>query len=258
MQALTTPVLPSEERAYLGLRELLLAGEVAPGQRLNEVRLAERLGMSRTPVRWALIELEHIGLVDALPAGGFVARRFTPREVEDAMVLRGCLEGLAARLAAEAGLQPGARRELRQLVSEGAGLVETPEATAEHQRAYAQLNERFHAALARASANEALVRAIEHNNRLPFAAPSAMLPVNRPSAESLFWLRNSQAQHEALLEAIEAQQGTRAQMLAEEHARIGRRGLQRALETPGQLDGLWPGLAREARNPCSPTSTSET
>ncbi|TFY97789.1 GntR family transcriptional regulator [Ramlibacter rhizophilus] len=236
----------SEERAYLGLRDLLLAGEIEPGQRLNEVRLAERLGMSRTPVRWALIELEHIGLVEALPAGGFVARRFTPSEVEDAMVLRGFLEGMAARLAAEHGLFPGLRRELQALVAEGAKLVAGEHASPEQQRAYAQVNERFHAGMARASRSEALQRAIDHNNRLPFAAPSAMLPVSEPSAESLFWLRSSQAQHEALLEAIEARQGTRAQLLAEEHARIGRRGLARALQSPERLRALWPGLAKAA------------
>lgn len=252
MPAFTTPPAASEERAYLGLRDLLLAGEIEPGQRLNEVRLAERLGMSRTPVRWALIELEHIGLVESLPAGGFVARRFTPREVEDAMVLRGFLEGMAARLAAEQGLLPGARRELQALVAEGAALVAGEAASPEQQRAYAQVNERFHALLARASRNDALLRAIDHNNRLPFAAPSAMLPVSGDSPDSLFWLRSSQAQHEALLEAMEARQGTRAQMLAEEHARIGRRGLARALQSPGPLRALWPGLAKAGDTEFSP------
>jgi GntR family transcriptional regulator, vanillate catabolism transcriptional regulator len=251
MRPADNPALPSEQRAYLGLRDLLLAGEIEPGQRLNEVRLAERLGMSRTPIRWALIELEHIGLVEPLPAGGFVAKRFSPREVEDAMVLRGCLEGIAARLAAERGLEARAERELRALVDEGAALLQGESVTPEQQQAFAQVNERFHAALARAARNDALVRAIEHNNRLPFAAPSAMLPVNDDSPASRFWLRNSQAQHEALLEALLARQGSRAQLLAEEHARVGRRGLQRVLQAPERLGELWPALARQQRTTAS-------
>ncbi len=251
MRPADDPDLPSQQRAYLGLRDLLLAGDIEPGQRLNEVRLAERLGMSRTPIRWALIELEHIGLVEPLPTGGFVARRFTVREVDDAMVLRGCLEGIAARLAAERGLNARAERELQALIGEGAALVRADTVSPEQQVAFAQVNERFHTALARAAGNDALWRAIEHNNRLPFAAPSAMLPVNDDSPESLFWLRNSQAQHEALVEALLARQGTRAQLLAEEHARVGRRGLQRVLEAPRRLGELWPAVARQSADPAT-------
>lgn len=244
MRIADDPALPSEERAYLGLRDLLLAGEVEPGQRLNEVRLAERLGMSRTPIRWALIELEHIGLVESVPTGGFVACRFSVGEVENAMVLRGCLEGIAVRLAAERGLSEAVRRQLHGFLMDGAALVAGEVISAEQQRTFAQLNERFHSALARAACNDALLRAIDNNNRLPFAAPSAMLPVNDDSADSVFWLRTSQAQHEALVEALESRQGARAQHLAEEHAQIGRRGLRRVLDAPERLRSLWPALAK--------------
>ena len=245
MKTSATQLAPAhEERAYLGLRDLLLAGEIAPGERLNEVRLAERLGMSRTPIRWALIELEHSGLIQALPFGGFVARPFTPHEVESAMVLRGCLEGLAARLAAEQGIDGKTRTELRGLLADGAELVKAEALSADQQRAYAQLNERIHTAIVHASRNDALQRAIANNNRLPFAAPSAMLPLHESTPDGLFWLRTSHAQHEALVEAIETRQGTRAQALAEEHARIGRRGLERAIGKPGFLHALWPGLAK--------------
>lgn len=253
MRLADTPGLASEQRAYLGVRDLLLAGDIAPGERLNEVRLAERLGMSRTPIRWALIELEHIGLVRALATGGFVARRFSLPEVDDAMVLRGCLEGVAARLAAERGIDGAIRREFRALLSDGGKLVGAVQISAEQQRGFAQLNEQFHSLLARAAANDALLRAIDNNNRLPFAAPSAMLPVNDDSPESAFWLRNSQAQHEALVAAIEARQGARAQHLAEEHARVGRRGLERALNMPQQLIALWPALAKARLGEATPS-----
>ena len=55
------------------LRELILAGELAPGLRLLEVTLAERLGVSRTPVRTALVRLEQEGLLDSLPAGTYTS-----------------------------------------------------------------------------------------------------------------------------------------------------------------------------------------
>ena len=59
------------DRAVLALREILLRGDFAPGQRLTELALAARLGASRTPVRHALNRLAHEGLLEALPAGGF-------------------------------------------------------------------------------------------------------------------------------------------------------------------------------------------
>jgi GntR family transcriptional regulator, vanillate catabolism transcriptional regulator len=237
-------VIPHEQRAYLELRDLLLRGDLAPGERLSEVRLAERLGMSRTPIRWALIELEHTGLVAAGPTGGFVARAFTPQDVEDAMLLRGSLEGLAARLTAERGIESATLLKMRGLLREGSRLLSSEPPGPECQRAYAKLNDEFHALIVHASGSGAVRRAIENNNRLPFAGPSAMLPVDDSAPDQLFWLRTSHSQHQALLDAMEAREGTRAQAIAEEHARIGRRTLKRALQSTGQLRALWPALAQ--------------
>ena len=88
-------------KAKLGLRELVLDGAFAPGERVPEIELAKRLGVSRTPLRLALSTLAHEGLLEPLPGGGFVVRSFTRADVSDAIELRGVLEGTAARLAAE-------------------------------------------------------------------------------------------------------------------------------------------------------------
>jgi GntR family transcriptional regulator of vanillate catabolism len=88
-------------KATLGLRELLLNGVFRPRERVPELRLVEELGVSRTPLRIALITLEHEGLLETLPGGGFVVREFTRTDIDDAIELRGVLEGTAARLAAE-------------------------------------------------------------------------------------------------------------------------------------------------------------
>ena len=88
-------------RAMLGLREMLLRGEFARGERISELPLVGRLGMSRTPIRLALERLAHMGLLEAGSAGGFVVRGFAISDVYDAIELRGILEGAAARLAAE-------------------------------------------------------------------------------------------------------------------------------------------------------------
>src|SRR5215472_10924352 len=88
-------------RALLMLRELLLKGEFRPGERLSELQLVPRLGVSRTPIRSALDRLAHEGLLEETPSGRFLVREFTLADVWDAIELRGVLEGTAARLAAE-------------------------------------------------------------------------------------------------------------------------------------------------------------
>src|SRR5919201_1139737 len=90
-------------RALLSLRDLILSGEFPPGTRMSELPLVERLGVSRTPVRLALANLEHEGLLENLEGGGYAVREFTMDEIHDAIELRGVLEGTAARFAAERG-----------------------------------------------------------------------------------------------------------------------------------------------------------
>src|SRR5512132_3325636 len=90
-------------KAQLRLREMILAGELPGGSRIAELAIVEKLGVSRTPIRAALVRLEQEGLLQALPNGGFAVRTFSERDVSDAIEMRGTVEGLAARLAAERG-----------------------------------------------------------------------------------------------------------------------------------------------------------
>src|SRR5882757_11583501 len=100
-------------RALLRLRELILSGEFAPGERMSELPLVERLGVSRTPLRLALATLEHEGLLRGLDGGGYVVREFTQADMSDAIELRGVLEGTAARFAAQRGASARDVRSLR-------------------------------------------------------------------------------------------------------------------------------------------------
>ena len=81
-----TPVRSSADvashtaRALFRLRESLLRGEFAPGERMSELPLVARLGVSRTPIRLALERLAHIGLLDINASGGFTVRGYTPAE----------------------------------------------------------------------------------------------------------------------------------------------------------------------------------
>src|SRR5256886_4483475 len=92
-----------QTRAIVRIREMILRGELGPGERVAEAPLAELLGMSRTPVRQALPVLAQEGLLTEHQTRGYVVRGFSTADVLDAIDLRGVLEGLAARRVAERG-----------------------------------------------------------------------------------------------------------------------------------------------------------
>src|SRR5512135_2841584 len=120
----------SSTKATLGLRELVLEGEFAPGERVPEVGLAERLGVSRTPLRIALATLAHEGLLEPLGGGGFVLRSFGRADIDDAIELRGVLEGTAARFAAERLESPEELAPLEEASAELDEVVADPAAEA--------------------------------------------------------------------------------------------------------------------------------
>jgi GntR family transcriptional regulator of vanillate catabolism len=222
-------------KALLALRELVIRGELRPGDRVSELQMVERLGVSRTPLRTALVRLEEEGLLEAIPTGGHAVKSFSARDVNEAIEIRGTLEGLAARLAAERGAAPAALAEAGQVVEALDRVVSVPPAEFDMDT-YVALNARFHALLHEMAAAPALSRLIERANALPFASPSAMVPVqaNLPGGHHIFLV--AQDQHRAVLAAIVAREGSRAEAVMREHARIARRNLALALETDGHFD----------------------
>jgi GntR family transcriptional regulator of vanillate catabolism len=205
-------------RALLRLRELILSGEFGHGDRMSELPLVERLGVSRTPVRLALAKLEHEGLLQVLPTGGYVVRKFTRADIADATELRGVLEGTAARFAAERGVS---RRQLRTLrsPSEEIGVVVHQDDYASFER-FVGLNARFHAALVKMAGSELLERALDSINCVPFASATAFVLTEAELPASREILVVAHNQHLALIEAIERGEGARAEHLAREHARL--------------------------------------
>ncbi|SMR00244.1 GntR family transcriptional regulator [Xanthomonas fragariae] len=90
-------------QAVQQLRELILCGTFAPGERITEAALAERLSISRTPIRQALPALCQEGLLVQAGSRGYAVRRFSQQESLDALAVRALMEGMAARAVAEQG-----------------------------------------------------------------------------------------------------------------------------------------------------------
>jgi GntR family transcriptional regulator of vanillate catabolism len=225
-EATSQPTPSQTVKALLSLRNLILKGALAPGERLSELAIVERLGVSRTPVRAALIRLEEEGLVEALPSGGFAVKAFSGQDIHDAIELRGTLEGLAARLAAERGAAPEKLDALRTCVAGIDALISAPEIDAELFSAYVVLNADFHALLVELAQSGPISRHIERAGSLPFASPSAFLGAQAALPEARLVLTIAQDHHRSVVEAIELRQGARAESLMREHARLAHRNLQ--------------------------------
>ncbi len=195
---------------------------------MSELPLVELLGVSRTPLRLALAELEHEGLLRGLPAGGYVVREFTQGDVRDAIELRGVLEGTAARFAAERGAPA---RDLAALRATNA-TIKTLVQRADYKsfERYLRLNESFHARLLKMARSPLLVRAVEGIVSLPFAGPSAFVFAEAELPASRDILVIAYRHHTSLVDAIERRQGTRAESLAREHARLALANLEIVVE----------------------------
>ncbi|MBT2523062.1 GntR family transcriptional regulator [Arthrobacter sp. ISL-28] len=157
MQDLLSPEKGDQAALLDRIRNLVLSGEFPPGANLPEAYLAQEFDVSRTPVREALKQLQHEGLVEIRPKVGSFVREPTRREIIELFQLKESLEGLAASLLARRG-------EVRELGILRRNLDDSEAAAQSRDKeAYARLVHEFHWAIVRGSDNFKLV---EHYERL--------------------------------------------------------------------------------------------
>jgi GntR family transcriptional regulator of vanillate catabolism len=228
-------------RAQLALRDQILSGALRPGERISELQAVETTGVSRTPVRMALVRLEEEGLLEAIPSGGFMVKAFSERDILDSIELRGTLEGLAARFAAERGVSARDLEPLKECLNEIDVLVRQ-DISVEAFSSYVALNARFHALLTELSRSPPLIRQIDRASALPFASPSGFVMAQSALPEAHQILLIAQDHHRIVVDAIENREGARAEAIMREHARLAARNLRLALRNRTHLD-LLPALA---------------
>jgi GntR family transcriptional regulator of vanillate catabolism len=232
------------EKAIQGLRSLLMDGSFDAGARLSETALADRLGISRTPLRQAMERLVAEGLLERVETGGCRVARLTRDDIVDAIEIRGVIEGTAARLAAERGVPPERLAEARAHLDRIDAALAAGPADAVDFDAYVHANAAFHEALAQLPGSAVIAREVARVCLLPLASPSSFLAGQEAIPDFRASLTRAQAQHRALLEAIENREGARAEALAREHARLARENLA-YLTTRAEPDiaGRVPGLS---------------
>ena len=204
------------------LRALILTGEYGPDERLIEEQLAERLGVSRTPVRQALTMLEAEGLVEITPNRGATVCSFSIEDVWDIYDLRAVLEGHAARRAA-GRIERRELERLRELAREMEGLPGQFDDHEEEIRALVALNQEFHGTIVEASRNRRLERLINRTVEIPLMF------------KAFYWYTLhertiSNHYHRQILEALENGDADRAEIIMREHVYEGRDFVIRALK----------------------------
>lgn len=208
------------------LRAAVLGGEFAAGERLHEVRLTERLGVSRTPVRAALQKLASEGLLEYTPNRGYTMREFSVGEIVSAYEVRAVLEGLAARLTAERGLGEDDRAVIEQSLHDGDALLQHWQFSDEHRSAYGRMNASFHETIHAAAGSRMLTDMVFLCQQVPASSPRNVVAFEERD------VRRRHDDHHRIFEAIIGREPWRAEVLMRDHVAGVKSSLVRSLSSP--------------------------
>lgn len=200
------------EKILENIRDAIISGSLKPGCKVSEPELAERFGISRTPIREAFRQLESEGYLTVIPRRGAVVSEFNIKEVEDFYAIKSILEGYAARQACSRLTD----KELERLQAINTRLSEL--ANENDIRTFFKLHDEFHAIIITASDNEKLKEMIysliTRFQRLRYMSLS--LPGR---------MKVSVQEHEKILDAFRRNDAESAANLAQKNAEYGGRVL---------------------------------
>ena len=196
--------LPLRDVVFNTLRQAIITGEFAPGERLMEISLANRLGVSRTPVREAIRKLELEGLVIMIPRKGAQVARITEKNLRDVIEIRTVLEEFAAVLACERIDQSGLH-DLRQAHEDLIRSVENGDILD-----IVDKDETFHDTIFRATNNDRLISII-NNLREQFYR------YRMEYVKDIRQRSNLVEEHRELLDAISSRDSIKAKELMKTH-----------------------------------------
>jgi transcriptional regulator, GntR family len=205
------------------LRAAILEGRIRPGEWLRQEKLAQELNVSQMPVREALKELAAEGLIEHVPYRGARVVNFSAEDVIDLYEHRAFLEGRAAFFAA-ACISPAEIAQLKQMAAEMASFP--PEQIGE----YRKLNRFFHTIIFRASRRDYLIRTL---SQMWETFPTMLTANFAASAQKPLPGRDlqDQSEHQAIIAALEARDGQRAEQAMRDHILWAARHLLQLLQS---------------------------
>jgi len=209
-------------KIFAQLQNDIINGKYKPGDSLIETKLAKEMGVSRTPVREAIVQLELEGLVQSMPNRGVVVTGVSEQDIEDIYTIRMLIEGLAARWAAEKITD----EELEELKE----AIEFEEFyTARNNTSHLlKLDSKFHEIIFKASKSKPLMHTLSNFHLYVQRARNISLESSGRAKEAL-------AEHRAILQAIMERDAEKAERLTTEHIRNARLNLLRQRKLNGRI-----------------------
>jgi len=210
-------------RVFNQIRNDILNGVYEPGESLVETKLSEELGVSRTPVREALRQLELEGLVQSVPNKGVTVKGVSKQDIQDIYTIRMMIEGLAARWAAEK-ITPEELEELQEAVD----LEEFYTMKGDYGHLL-KFDTRFHDIIFRASKSMPLMHTLSTFHH--YVQKARKMSMSSPGrAEKVL------EEHKAILQAIIDRDADRAEMLTTQHVKNASENLLRQNQTDNLYD----------------------
>ncbi|NLW24198.1 MAG: GntR family transcriptional regulator [Clostridia bacterium] len=209
---------PLRDIVFETLREAIINHVLKPGERLMEVRLAEEMGVSRTPVREAIRKLELEGLVDIVPRKGVYVAGISLKDVQEVFEVRGALEALAANLASQR-ITPEEIVELKKRLDR-----EDNETKANNLPNIIRTDTEFHDLIYKAARNSRLLNSINNLREQLHRFRSASLARPGRSETAL-------AEHQNIYEAIANRDAKLAEQLAWEHIENAKKAMLLSMKT---------------------------
>jgi DNA-binding GntR family transcriptional regulator len=200
-------------RVYDQLKEMILTGELGPGEKIIQEKLAQEVGVSRTPLLKALQMLEHEMLVESVPRRGIYVKQLGLRDLVDAFDAREGLEGIATRLTAERASDKDIR-ELRALWEPFVGMDDIPFSR------YQKADQKFHRSLIEWSDNAIILRMEMVGNVHIISYNRGLI---RGPEETL-------AEHFGIVDALAARDGELAEQRMREHICKSRQRIAAAMQ----------------------------
>ena len=210
----------SGQQVLIELRKMIISGEITGGSRLAEIPTAEMLGVSRQPIRMAFRLLEQEGLLLKNPTRGYTVREVSDQLIQDALEVRGVLEGLAAKKLAEKGLSEQQKQQLMECIQTIDPLFSKKELSDEDIDTYHHFNVIFHNTIIQGADNLAITQALSKNNQLPMASAQALTFDKKNHLSELRRLQHAHLQHCAIYQALLQGDSGRAESLMREHSHV--------------------------------------
>ncbi len=202
------------EKLVTTIRDAIIEGKIKPNERLTEENVSMMLGVSRTPLREAFLQLESEGFVKVTPRRGAVVAELSERDAEEIYLIKSALEGLAARLAAARAERP----VIDQLAEINEQMRAQVHSKKKDMRMLLDINARFHSVLNGICGNEKLYQLIDILRK-------QSLRYNYIYVTGLSALEQSVHDHDGIIAALKIQDAAAAEAIVKAHSDMARKAL---------------------------------